>query len=661
MNYKKMFSPIKIGRLNIKNRIVASPTTPNYATSDGLVTEQLLTFYDQKASSGVGLIIVEGSYISQEGKGYVYQIGIDREETIQGLSKLADTIKKHGCKAFIQLQHCGRRSKKKLTGLQPIAPSSVPYNSEADIPQEMTEDQIWETIKKFADAAKRAQKAGFDGVDIHAAHGYLPANFLSPMSNLRNDDWGGDIKNRARFLLEVVKAIKEATDNDFPVTVKISVDEYLKNGWNEDDSIQLVKMLEKAGVDGIQASAGAPADVNLVKSSLDNPHTFMRTLPLGTEHGCLVYLAEKLKQNTIMPVIALGRINSPDLAEKILQENKADLIALGRPLLADTQWANKALRGEVDRIRPCIACNQGCYSRILKQEKIYCAVNAEIGQTKEEISKALSNKNGKILVVGGGVSGMEIARLCSIKGYSVTLIEKSDKLGGQVNIAAVPPDREEIYFLVKYYENELSRLKVDIRLNTMFTKDLLKNIIPDILIFTTGAEPKELSQIDFKNLKVIYANDVLSGMNLDAEKVLIIGAGLVGCETADYLAEKGIKVYLVEIMGDIAMDALPEEREFLKKKFDRFNVNVFTNSKISEVEDNHVKIVNKDGLSYDINPDVVIISVGSRAFLPDEIINRPDEIKVDSKNIKVYYAGDCVKPGRIIDAIHSAYDVVKEL
>ncbi|MBA1336154.1 MAG: 2,4-dienoyl-CoA reductase [NADPH] [Firmicutes bacterium] len=661
MYNKKMLSPISIGKVEIKNRLVSSPTTANYASPDGIVTEQLLKFYDQKAASGVGLVIVEGSYISQEGKGYVYQIGIDRDETIAGLSSLADTIKKHGCKVFMQIQHCGRRSKIKLTGLQPIGASAVPYNSEADVPREMTNDEIEETIKKFAEAAKRAQSAGFDGIDIHSAHGYLPANFLSPLSNFRTDKWGGSIENRSRFLVEVVKAIKSAVGKDFPVTIKISVDEYQMNGLTLNDSAQLVKFLEDAGADGIQASAGAPGDNNLW--SLDNPHTFMRTLPLGTSQGCLVYLAEELKKHTDLPVIALGRINTPELAEEIISNNKADLVALGRPLLADPQWVNKAAAGKEETIRPCIGCNQGCYTKILKQEKICCAVNAEIGLVdKELIDFTQTVDKKKILIVGGGVSGMECARLCSMKGHEVILLEKTDKLGGQINIASVPPDRGELVLLVKYLERELTQLKVDIRLNTELTMDLLEDAMPDILICATGAHPREMNQIDFKDMQVLYANDVLAGKKFDAQHVLIVGAGLVGCETADYLAQKGLNVSLVEIMGDVALDALPEEREFLKKKFERFNVKVFTNSRISGVNGESVDIVTGDE-TYRVKANAAIISIGSQATLPEvlDLSSRPAEIKSGNKEVKVFYIGDCVKPRRVIDAIHSAYDAAREI
>lgn len=661
MQNKRMLSPINIGKVQIKNRLVSSPTTANYASQDGIVTEQLLKFYDQKGASGVGLVVVEGSYISQEGKGYKYQIGIDRDETVAGLGRLAGAIKKHGCKAFMQLQHCGRRSKIKLTGLQPIGASPVAYNSEADTPKEMTRDEIEETISKFAQAAKRAQMAGFDGIDIHSAHGYLPANFLSPMANFRTDEWGGSIENRSRYIVEVVKAIKKAVGKDFPVTVKISVDEYQKNGLTLKDSIEVVKYLEMAGTDAIQASAGAPGDNNLW--SLESPHTFMRTLPLGTSQGCLVYLAEELKKNTKLPVVALGRINTPELAEEIISKGKADFVALGRPLVADPQWANKVIEGKSDSIRFCIGCNQGCYTKILKQEKICCAINAEIGLTDEQlIDLSPASDKKKILIVGGGVSGMECARLCSMKGHEVTLLERAEKLGGQVNIASVPPDRDELQLIVKYLERELSQLKVDIRMNTEITANLLKEIMPDVLVCATGAHPRELNQVDFKDMQVLYANDVLAGQKFGAQNVLIVGAGLVGCETADYLAQKGIKVSLAEMMGDIALDALPEERQFFKRKFERFGVKIFTNSQMAGVGDGTVNLVKEDE-THSVKADAVIISIGSLATLPQvlDLSSRPSQIKSDDKEVKVLYIGDCIRPRRVIDAVHSAYDAAREI
>jgi 2-enoate reductase len=365
----------------------------------------------------------------------------------------------------------------------------------------------------------------------------------------------------------------------------------------------------------------------------------------------------------MLPVFALGRINTPELAEEIINKNKADLVALGRSLIADPQWVNKVVAGEEEMIRPCIGCNQGCYSRILKQEKVCCAVNAEIGLTDEELiefSPAIDKKN--ILIVGGGVSGMECARLCSLKGHKVILLEKTDKLGGQLNIASVPPDRGELLLLVKYLERELSKLKVDIRMNTEITMDLIKDIMPDILVCATGAHPRQMNQMDFKDMQVLYANNILAGEQFDAQHVIVVGAGLVGSETADYLVQKGIKVSLVEIMQDIALDALAEERDFFKRKFERSNVKIFTNAHISEIGDKSVDIVKGDK-TYNVKADAIIIAIGSLATLPEvlDLSSRPSKIKSNNKEIRVVYIGDCVKPRRVIDAVHSAYDMGREI
>ncbi len=654
MKYKNLFAPINIGSMALKNRIVSGPATMCYAEDDGRVNERLIEFYRKKAAGGVGLVILEGAFISPESRGYAGQIGIDSDAAVPGLAKLVAAMKEGGAKTSIQIQHCGRRAKSKLTGLQPLGPSAIPYAAGADVPREMTEEDIRTAVAQFADAAERAKRAGFDSVDIHSAHGYLPAAFMSPLANKRSDAWGGSLENRCRFAVEVVRAMKARVGDDFPITIKISADEFAEGGLNIEDTARIAKLLEEAGIAAIQVSAGAPSNSNIVR--FDQRVTFMRTMPMGTEYGPLVYLAEEVKKHVRIPVIAVGRLNDPDLAERVLKEGKADLIGITRQLITDPDWPNKVRDGRISEIRPCIACNEGCYNMILSGGQPSCACNPESGREYLREKRPAGRKE-KVAVIGGGVCGLQAALTAAEAGHDVVLFEKNDRLGGQLWLAKAPPDRGEIGRILDYMIHQVQASKVNVRLSEAATADSLRALKPDAILIATGSTP--VIPASFQgNAACVNAHEVLEkNILFPGERVLVIGGGLVGCEVADHLAQGNSKVVLVEMLPKIAGDACGEDRAFFELKFRKYGVDVLTSTKVDGLEGGKAALSTPEGAASK-NFDHVVFAVGSRASREIEgldLADSPDSIELDGRKVKVFYGGDCVRARKIQDAFREGY------
>ena len=380
-----MFQPCWIGSLILKNRLAMSQMTMNYATEDGTVTDKVIAYYRERAKGGVGLILVEGTYFTPEGKGYVRQIGLASQAHVDGLKRLTDAV--HGLKndtrIFLQIHHAGGRASSKVTGLQPVAPSAVPPYPGAETPRALTREEISGLIEAHVEAATRAREAGFDGVDIHCAHGYLVPSFFSPMTNDRTDEYGGDLTGRTRFLLETIRGIRQRVGKAYPLTIKISGDEYIEGGLGITDMIGIARLAQDAGIDGLIVSAGTVGGKKI--EDLNEAHKVMRTLPMMTRPGCLVPIAAEFKKALRIPVITVGRINTIALAEEILSQGKADIVAIGRPLLADPELPKKAAEGREEEIRPCIACNEGCYKRIFQQLDIRCSINAALGKETDPV------------------------------------------------------------------------------------------------------------------------------------------------------------------------------------------------------------------------------------------------------------------------------------
>jgi 2,4-dienoyl-CoA reductase-like NADH-dependent reductase (Old Yellow Enzyme family) len=565
--FPKLFEPGRIGSLELKNRLVMPPMGTNYALKDGSVTQRQTDYYEERSKGGVSLVIVEISCVdSPVGKAAVRQIYVDDDRFIPGLSKLAEAIKRHGARAAIQIHHAGRQTSAKLTGHQPVAPSPIPVPG-GEQPRELALSEIATLVPRFAEAAERAKKAGFDGVEIHGAHGYLISQFLSPLSNHRRDAYGGSLENRARFLLEVIEAIRERVGRDYPVWCRLSAMEIGAEGGITLEETQVVaQMAEKAGLDAIHVSA--------------HQVTPARRPPMAQPPCLFVPLAEGIKKVVSVPVITVGRI-PPELAEGVLRDGKADFISIGKALLVDPYLPQKVATGRTGDIRPCIYCLACLDSISWRKEGVCCVVNPTLGREREyELKPAESPK--KVVVVGGGAGGMEAARVAALRGHKVVLFDEGEELGGQLLLASKPPFKDTIETFRQYLVGQVTKLGVELRLRERFTPDMLNELKPDVVVLATGVRPFIPQIPGIQSEKVLQASEVLVGAET-GERVAVIGGELVGCETALYLMERGKKVTIMRRGPELATKVHHFIREPLLGRLQFKGVSMLTGVEYEEI------------------------------------------------------------------------------
>lgn len=629
----KLWEPFRIGRMELKNRVVMPPMVTRYAADDGFVTERTRDYYEARARGGAGLIIVEATYVHRQGWAFPNQLGISDDKFIPGMRELVDVVHKHGAKIGIQIHHGGREAKSAVNGLQPVAPSPLPGMA-GETPREMMVEEIAETVAYFADAAVRARTAGFDGVELHGAHGYLIDQFLSPNSNKRKDEYGGSVRNRACFLLEIIADVKEAVGDDYPVWCRMDGKEYGVEGITLEDAQKTARLVQEAGLAAIHVSAWGPeSPVN-------------RTTPTFTP-VVIEDLAEGIKKVVSIPVIAVGRI-TPEDAERLLEEGKADLIAIGKAMLADPEWTNKVASGKTDDITPCIICN-GCRDdlRNPKLVGIRCSANATLGREKEsDIVPAAKPK--KILVVGGGPAGMEAARVAAMRGHQVTLWEKESRLGGQLVQAAIPPHKDRIAPLTKYLETQLQKLGVRIQLGKEATATAVAEFKPDAVVVATGIRPFVPDIPGLDKAQVVQAGDVLEEKVKVGNKVAIIGGELVGCETAEFLVDQGKQVTVMRRGSEMATSVGPSNRAFFLSRLLDKGATLLREVRYDGISAEGVIITTRDGEERTIEADTVVLAAGS---VPDTALY--DAIK--DKVSEAYHIGDCVEPRTIRDAISEGF------
>jgi 2,4-dienoyl-CoA reductase-like NADH-dependent reductase (Old Yellow Enzyme family)/thioredoxin reductase len=636
--FQKVLEPIQIGQMEVRNRFVMPSMVTNYANSDGSINERIKAYHQTRAKGGIGLIIVEAAYVHQSGKGFKNQVGIHKDELIPGLKSLTDTVHSYGAKIAIQLYHAGRQTTSKVTGMNVVAPSPIPCPVKQDMPKELSIDEIKELVEAFGRAARRAKEAGFDAIEIHGAHGYLLNQFLSPYSNKRIDEYGGTLENRLKFCLEVIRRVREEVGENFPIIYRMSAQEYVPEGLTIEDTKVIAKKLVEAGVDALHISGG------VYESSA------MIIQPAAISQGCFVDNAAAIKEaiKGAVPVIVVGRIKDPIMAEKIIQEGKADLVAMGRAMLADPELVKKVSKGKVEEVRKCIGCNQGCIDRLFQDIDITCLVNAVTGhETEFDLETKVENKK-KVLVIGGGPGGLEAARVAALRGHEVVLYEKDAELGGQLKIASVPPYKEEINDLTTYLINQVKKNGVVIETSKEADAEKIREIKPDVVIVATGSEPiiPEIPGVEQK--KVVTAHEVLKCSASVGQKVVIIGGGMVGCETAEFLADQGKQVTVVEMLDDIAVDVGALTRALLLERMAEKKIMILTKSKAREITTEGVITEREGGKEEVIHADTVVLAVGSKP--------KNDLLKLlEETGIPTYAIGDCVKPRKIIDAIHEGF------
>ncbi|ERM93080.1 NADH:flavin oxidoreductase [Caldanaerobacter subterraneus subsp. yonseiensis KB-1] len=635
----ELTKPIKLGGIELKNRLVMAPVKTGYATVEGQVTEELIGYYLNRAKGGVGLIVLESAYVDPSGKEIPRQLGIYDDSLVDGLKRLVTPLQEAGSKVAVYINHAGRVANPMATKMPLIAPSAVMCPSIGVEPKAIEKEEIKKWQKAYVDAAIRAYKAGADFLEIQFGHGYLIHQFLSPHANKRQDEYGGSFENRIRFGIEILEEIRSELPG-FPVIVRISAEEFVEDGWKLEDTIKLVKILEEKGVAAIDVSLGTICEAAPIT---------MQTL--GTKKGLSWDYAEKIKREVNIPVIAVGRINSPDIAEEILSKGKADLVALGRPLVADPLFLDKAVSGRFKEIRRCLACHQGCFDELRGGRRFGCNINPAVGRSDEiEIPKA-ENPGKKVFIIGAGPAGLEAAYTAAVRGHKVTIYDENEELGGQLIAASMPPYKEELMGIVEYYKEVLPKLGVEIKLNHRVTAEEVAQWEADAIIFATGGEPIVLSIPGLKEYGYMTAAEVLKEGKETGQTVVIIGGGLIGMETADYLSEKGKKVMVIELLDEVARDMGVFEKNLLMKRLKERDVEIYVKTKLKEVNKSLVTETLEGERNLPL-PDTIVLSVGMR---PNRTLY--EEVKKFVPEEKLYLIGDAKEVRKIVHAISEGRNV----
>jgi 2,4-dienoyl-CoA reductase-like NADH-dependent reductase (Old Yellow Enzyme family)/thioredoxin reductase len=642
--YQVLFQPLKIGKMEVSNRLSVPPMGSGFAADGGGVSDRLIRYHEARARGGFGLIIVEVTAVDGErGLGSGHQLGLYDNSLIPGFSRLADAVHKYGARIAVQLYHPGRCTFPFfINNRQPIAPSAVPDPIVRQVPQALTIPEIKELVEKFAQAALRVKEAGCDAAEIHGAHGYLIAEFMSAYANKRTDEYGGGPDGFLRFPLEIVKRARELVGPDFPLLFRISGEEAVPLGRTVPESIEMMKKLVAAGIDAVDVSIGVYESGHLTSAPPDMPQGFNA----GTSF--------KFKQSLEVPVLVAGRINDPAVAEEIISSGKADIVHIGRQSLTDPDWPSKVRDGRQKDIVKCLSCNEGCIEglAIWLRPSITCVQNLSLGR-EEEYSRPRTSVPRKILVAGAGPGGLEAARTAALRGHRVILYEKEGYLGGQVKLASIPPSKTIYQEVAHSRIRSVKELGVDIHCGQALTADMVREIRPDVLIIATGSESAipNIPGIDSK--RVMSARRALTSEEV-GPAVLVIGGGLVGCETADYLAGKGMAVTIVEMLKHTARDIGPAARFFLRQRLKEKQVLILTQSIVKSIDDDFA-IVNTPAGEQRLGPfDTIVMATGAAPVnaLGDQAGGIVPEVHV---------IGDACKPGKILAAVEQGADVALKL
>ena len=673
MEFKRLFEPININGLTLKNRVVMTAIHLVYS-EDGSVNERIRDFYFRRAEGGVAMAIV-GGVASDHYVGYKAMLRLDDDKYIPGFAELAEGMHTRGAKLGVQLLQTGRYGKAAFVegDTQIISASAVPSKLSGDTPREMTVEEIKAVQSHAAEAALRAKKAGADCVELTAASGYMISQFLSPVTNLRTDDYGGNWENRCRFGLEMVQMVRQAVGADFPLLVRVAGNEFMAGGNGYAEAVDFCKKLEVAGVDMLDVTGGWH-------------ETQIPQLPGDLPRGGFVYLAKAIKDAVSIPVLSANRHNDPVEAERTLTLGQADIIGQCRTQLADPDWVNKVADGKAELLRKCVACNQGCLANVFSYKPCRCLVNPDVG--REYLKDAPHKGPGrKLLVVGGGVAGCEFASRAAQRGHEVTLWEKSGTLGGKLPLVSAPPAKSEFAELQKYYQALLANCGVQVVLNKEATPEIIKAAGCDAVILATGAKPKTFKLPGNGGIPVYTADEILSGGVMAGKNVVIVGGGSVGCETADYLANEASlsesKLHFMMSQGSESIETIQKllstnDRNIaivdiakiaanfdfgcawpILKDLSRLGVRQYPNTEITGVNAQGVDIRYTDRKTGETKEktlpcDTLVMAVGYQS-------DNGLFAAVRESGCEVYNIGDSDTVGKIIDAIGQAKDLAISL
>ncbi|WP_411680818.1 FAD-dependent oxidoreductase [Clostridium thailandense] len=640
MKFESMFTPIKIGPMTVKNRFVVPPMGNNFANTDGSMSDNSVAYYRERAIGDFGLITFEATVVDKKAKGGPRKPCLFEDSTVESFKRVIDACHEAGAKISIQLQHAGPEGNAAVAGYPLKAASAIPSVFGRNTPIAISKEEIYELIESYGDAAVRAKKAGADAVEVHCAHGYLVNSFLSPRTNKRVDEFGGCFENRMRLPRLIIENIRKKVGDSMAIICRINSSDEIDGGLDVHDSATIAAYLEECGVDGLHVSRAVHIRDEYMWA------------PTVLHAGFSAELVTEIKRAVSIPVIAVGRFTEPHFAELLVREGRCDLVAFGRQSLADPHTPRKAKEDRLDELTPCIACLQGCVCNMYQGKPVSCLVNPFLGH-ENEVKPADTNK--KVIVVGGGVGGMLAGWVAAMRGHDVTLFEATDTLGGQMRLAAYPPGKGDLTNMVRSYITKCEQYGVKVCMDTKVTPEIIAAEAPDTVIIATGATPLVLPIPGINEAGVIHAVDLLDGKESCGKKVLVVGGGMVGCETADFLGEQEHEVTVIELRDEVGADVISEHRKFLMKNFEEHKIKTVTNAKVAEFFKDGVAYIMPDGSEHRLEGfDSIVLAMGSRAY---------DPLSEDIKKVvkETYVIGDAVKARRALDATKEALEVAMKI
>jgi 2,4-dienoyl-CoA reductase-like NADH-dependent reductase (Old Yellow Enzyme family) len=642
MNFPHLFSPITINGMTLKNRAVMPPMGTGYGNADSTVSDRLVAYLARRAQGGTGLIITEICAVDPRGKGFPNEIGAWSDEFIPGLARIPEALHRYGAKTALQLHHAGRETFETVAGAKPEAPSAIPSVILGQPCEAMSMERVAALIESFAKAAGRAMTAGFDAVELHGAHGYLLNQFLSPFSNKREDNYGGSDENRMRFILDIIAAVRKVVGKNFPVWIRISADELVRGGYDLDFMKKFAPRMTAAGIDAIHCSVGVystPGSLSI--ASMD------------TDPGFNLFRARALKEIVNVPVIGVGRINNPELADKAIARGDADLISFGRQHLTDPDFINKARDGALDDIRWCTACNQGCIERLsFEMKSATCSFNPECGREyKGSASKA--DHPRRVWIIGAGPAGVSAAMAAVARGHKVEVFEKESEPGGQLLSASRPPHKEAFIDWVTWGLRQLKKNSTPVHCQHAVSEEDIKQHRPDAVILACGACPMTVPIPGIDSKIVADARDVLTGKVELVGPVVILGAGYVGMETADYLLARGIAVTVLEMQPFPPVGKLTAHGYWLHKRIKDAGGRLIFGAKVIVVEEGVVRYRQTDAERME-RAALIVTAMGARSENALESVLK--KLAISFRTV-----GDAKTPRRILEAIHEGYKAGEEI
>lgn len=657
--YPNLLSPITINGMTLRNRTVMPPIGSNFATVSAEVSEEMIKYYELRAKGGTGLIIVENACVDfPMGTNGTKQCRIDDNQYVPGFYTLVERLHAYGAKVSVQLNHAGASAyAARLGGVQPVSASNIPSKTGGAIPRPLNLEEMKDIAKKYGEAAARAQLAGFDAVEIHAGHSYLLNQFLSPLFNNRTDEFGGSAENRARFAGMVIDSVRAAVGPRFPISIRISADDMIKGGNTLEDSLELMEYMEEK-IDFLNISVA------------QNDNLYLQHDKMSLAEGWRSYMAKVFKEKFNKPVITSGNIRSANVAEEIIAKGDADLLAMGRGLIAEPYWANKVADGQEHLLRRCISCNIGCADhRLAKSQPIRCTINPDLlfedAYKDKQVKKAIN-----VVVIGGGTAGLEAACTAAEIGCNVTLLEQKDRLGGLAWMIGTIPAKARIHYFVEYLENRVKALpNLNVRLNTKASEEILGELNPDLIINATGSKPLLppiaglLDRVDKEGSKVKSTFGFINNINsfdedCKGKKVAVVGGGAVGLDVVEFFAERGAEVSVIEMMPVIGRDLDTNTKLDVYHMMKENNVKQLANTALQTVNDSSFTVRNPEGNIVDIDFDYGFVCLGMRS----ENAEFPKvEAYAEEIGVKLLNIGDSTRVRRIISGVEEGRNIVKTL